>query len=71
VTKFTIVFQECEEGGFSAYIKEFPGAISQGETIVEAGENVFDAIVQLLAAQAAEQLKNLDHTPHEVELALS
>ena len=51
--------------------KEFPGAISQGETAIEAAENVFDALVQLLAAQAEEQLKTLDSAPHEVELALS
>jgi predicted RNase H-like HicB family nuclease len=24
--KFTIVFHECEEGGYSAFIKEVPGA---------------------------------------------
>jgi len=71
MNKVTIVFEKCEEGGFSAYIKEFPGAISQGETAIEAAENVFDALVQLLAAQAEEQLKTLDSTPHEVELALS
>jgi predicted RNase H-like HicB family nuclease len=71
MNKVTIVFQECEEGGFSAYIKEFPGAISEGETAMEAANNVFDALVQLLAAQAEEQLKNLDKAPHEVELAFS
>ena len=51
MNKFTIVFQECEEGGFTAYIKEFPGAISEGETALEAGLNAFDALVQLLAVQ--------------------
>jgi len=72
MNKFTIVFQECEEGGFSAYVKEFPGAISEGETALEAANNVFDALVQLLAAQAEEQLKNLDEAPpHELELAFS
>jgi predicted RNase H-like HicB family nuclease len=71
MNKFTIVFQECEEGGFTAYIKEFPAAISEGETAIEAANNVFDAFVQVLAAQVEEQLKNLDRTPREVELALS
>lgn len=70
MNKFTIVFQECEEGGFSAYIKEIPGAISEGETVIEAAENVFDALVQVLAAQAEEQLKKLDKSPLEVELVL-
>ena len=70
MNKLTIVFEECERGGFSAYIKEFPGAISEGETAIEAAENVFDALVQLLAAPAEERLKTLDSAPHEVELAL-
>jgi predicted RNase H-like HicB family nuclease len=73
MNKFTIVFTECEEGGYSAYIKEVPGAISEGETLIETGENVFDALVQVLAAQAEEALKNKksDQFPLEVELALS
>jgi predicted RNase H-like HicB family nuclease len=71
MNKFTIVFQRCEEGGFTAQIKEVPGAISEGETAREAAENVFDALVQILAAQAEEQLKDLDETPKEIELALS
>jgi predicted RNase H-like HicB family nuclease len=71
MNKFTIVFQQSDEGGFSAYIKEFPGAISEGESALEAANNVFDALVQLLAAQAEEQLKNLDKAPpHELELAM-
>src|SRR5271165_4015135 len=71
MNKFTIVFQECEEGGFSAYIKEFPGAISEGETIIETAENVFDALVQVLAAQAQEELskKKTRDFPLELELA--
>jgi predicted RNase H-like HicB family nuclease len=70
--KFTIVFQECEEGGFSAYIKEIPGAISEGETVIETAENVFDALVQVLAAQAEEELskKKTASFPLELELAL-
>ena len=58
-------------GGFTAQIKEVAGAISEGETAREEAENVFDALVQVLAAQAGEQLKDLDETPKEIELALS
>jgi predicted RNase H-like HicB family nuclease len=73
MNKFTIVFTECEEGGYSAYIKEVPGAISEGETLIETGENVFDALVQVLAAQAEEALekKKNDEFPLEVELVLA
>lgn len=72
MNKLTIVFQECGEGGFSGYIKEIPGAISEGETVIETAENVFDALVQVLAAQAEEELsKNKSASfPLELELAL-
>jgi len=47
-----VIFEQCEEGGYSASIKEVPGAISQGETIDEASENVLDALNQLADAFA-------------------
>jgi len=28
----TVIFEPAEEGGFTAYIAEVPGAISEGET---------------------------------------
>jgi predicted RNase H-like HicB family nuclease len=73
VNKITIVITPCEEGGFSAQIKEIPGAISQGETEREAVENVGDALVQVLAAHAEEALKDRksDEAPLEIELALA
>jgi predicted RNase H-like HicB family nuclease len=67
-----VIFEQCEEGGYSASIKEVPGAISQGETIKEAAENVLDALNQLLAAQVEEELEQHGNSkfPLEVELAL-
>ncbi|MGA2023051.1 MAG: type II toxin-antitoxin system HicB family antitoxin [Candidatus Sulfotelmatobacter sp.] len=41
---------EAEGGGFVAYTEEFPGAISEGDTLEEARENLRDAIEQLLEA---------------------
>jgi predicted RNase H-like HicB family nuclease len=72
VEKFTIVFTECEEGGYSAQIKEVPGAISQGETVSETVENVFDALSQILIAQVEEEInqKTRREFPLEVEFAL-
>lgn len=43
----TIIFEPCEEGGYTAYIPEVPGAISEGETIEEAREMVLDALREL------------------------
>ena len=47
--KVTLVFEAAEEGGFSAYVAEVPGANSQGETIEEAREMVLEALHDLLA----------------------
>ncbi|HZH98722.1 MAG TPA: type II toxin-antitoxin system HicB family antitoxin, partial [Fimbriimonadaceae bacterium] len=37
-----------EEGGFTAYIPEVPGAVSEGETMEEAREMVLDALHEVL-----------------------
>lgn len=41
---------EAEGGGYVAYAEELPGAISEGDTLEEARENLRDAIEQLLEA---------------------
>ena len=49
----TAVFEEVPEsegGGYLAYTEELPGAITEGETLEEARENLRDAIKILLEA---------------------
>ena len=49
----TAVFEEVppdEGGGFVAYTEELPGAISEGDTLEEARDNLRDAIELLLEA---------------------
>jgi predicted RNase H-like HicB family nuclease len=41
---------ESEGGGYLAYAEELPGAISEGDTLDEARENLRDAIGLLLEA---------------------
>ena len=41
---------ESEGGGYVAYTEELPGAISEGDTLEEARENLRDAIEVLLEA---------------------
>jgi predicted RNase H-like HicB family nuclease len=41
---------EVEGGGYVAYAEELPGAISEGDTLEEARENLRDAVEELLAA---------------------
>lgn len=52
--KLTIVYTPCEEGGFTAYIKEMRGVISQGDTKEEARENVLDALSLMLEVDREE-----------------
>jgi predicted RNase H-like HicB family nuclease len=45
------VFEEVSEsegGGYVAYAQELPGAISEGDSLEEASENLRDAITLLL-----------------------
>ena len=47
----TAIFEEVREtegGGYVAYVEELPGAISEGDTLEEARENLRDAIALLL-----------------------
>ena len=46
--KLTAVFVPATEGGFTALVEEIPGAISEGETIEEARENLADALRMIL-----------------------
>ena len=49
----TAVFEEVpqsEGGGYVAYVEELPGAISEGDSLEEARENLKDAIEELLRA---------------------
>jgi predicted RNase H-like HicB family nuclease len=49
----TAVFEEVPEsegGGYVAYVEELPGAISEGDTLDEARDNLRDAISLLLEA---------------------
>jgi predicted RNase H-like HicB family nuclease len=46
--KLTAVFVPAAEGGFTALVEEIPGAISEGETIEEARENLTDALRLIL-----------------------
>ena len=50
-THVTIIFEAAEEGGYTAYIPEVLGAISEGETLDEAQEMVMSALEEVLDAR--------------------
>lgn len=45
---FTAVFTCAPEGGYTALVEEIPGAISEGESLDEARENLADALRMVL-----------------------
>jgi predicted RNase H-like HicB family nuclease len=48
MARYTIIYTEEVEGGFSGRCLELPGAISQGETLEELKVNTVDAIQLIL-----------------------
>jgi predicted RNase H-like HicB family nuclease len=55
---------KSEGGGYVAYTEELPGAISEGDTLEEARENLRDAIELLL--EANRELANKSHRGKKV-----
>ena len=52
--ELTIVLEQQEEGGFTAFVPSLPGCISQGETKEEAIKNIKEAIELYLEADTNE-----------------
>jgi len=59
---FTAVYEPAEEGGYVAFVEEVPGAISQGETLEEARENLKEALELMLEANREKVLKGVDES---------
>jgi len=58
VNTFTAVFEEAEEGGYVAFVEELPGAITQGETLEEARENLKEAVALILEVNRERALEH-------------
>jgi predicted RNase H-like HicB family nuclease len=59
---FTAVFEAAEEGGYMAFVEEVPGAISQGETLDEARENLKEALTLMLEVNRENALRDVDES---------
>jgi predicted RNase H-like HicB family nuclease len=53
----TLVLEPAEEGCYSAYVAEVPGANSQGETLEEAKRMVLEGLHELLAYRREKALR--------------
>ncbi len=58
--KLTAAFIPAPEGGYTALVEEIPGAISEGETIDEARENLADALRLVLECNREIARKDAD-----------
>ncbi len=54
VLEYDVVFEEAEEGGYTAYVPALPGCISEGDTFEEAKKNITEAISVYLESIAKE-----------------
>jgi predicted RNase H-like HicB family nuclease len=59
---FTAVFEPAEEGGYVAFVEEVPGAISQGETLDEARENLREALALMLEVNRENALDGVNES---------
>jgi len=49
--KLTAVFDSAPEAGYTCFVEEVPGSISEGETLDEAKAKLRDALTIVLACQ--------------------
>lgn len=63
ILEYNAVFTPEKEGGFSVYVPDLPGCISQGETFEEAQKNIKEAIELYLESVEDESLYEM--TPEE------
>jgi predicted RNase H-like HicB family nuclease len=42
--RLKIVLEPSDEGGYTVYVPSLPGCISEGETVIEAMDNIREAI---------------------------
>ena len=55
--ELTAVFEAVPEGGYIAFVKEVPGANTQGDTLEEARENLREAVMLVLVEERLAGLK--------------
>jgi antitoxin HicB len=49
--EYDVVFEPQEEGGFTAYVPDLPGCISEGETLEEATAMIQEAMALYLESR--------------------
>ncbi len=68
--KFTVMIKKEHVGGFSVWVLELPGCISQGESREEALSNIKEAIEGYLEARQIMMMKKEAKGAEPVEITL-
>jgi len=59
---FNAVFEPSSEGGYIAYIPEFPGVNTQGETLAEAKRNLKEAFAIMVEVSREISMRNFPNS---------
>ena len=65
--EFTVILEECEEGGYTVTCPALPGCVSEGDTYEEALQNIKEAIEGYL--EAMEKQARMTPAPAAVQYA--
>jgi len=65
--EFTVILEECEEGGYTVTCPALPGCVSEGDTYEEALQNIKEAIEGYL--EAMEKQVRMTPAPASVQYA--
>lgn len=52
VLNYSVIFEQADDGGFTATVPALPGCISEGDTFEEAKDNISEAITAYLGSLA-------------------
>lgn len=66
--KFKIVFEECDDGGYTVYVPSLPGCISEGDTKEDALKNIQEAIELYLEPVEDDMIEYENPVYEELEL---
>lgn len=62
---FRVILRPQEDGGFTAFSPDLPGAISEGDSLAEVLSNMKDALTGLLESYGAEEIPFVDQPQYD------
>jgi predicted RNase H-like HicB family nuclease len=63
--EYLVIFEECNDGGYSAYVPDLPVCFTVGDTLEDTKENIKEAI-ELYLEDLKETGKEIPQPPHKM-----